>query len=76
MLKITDKIKIKNIEYMCFQILFLDNLVVYRLHEILGKNELFIREKDNSYEEINDKNTLNEIYNLISVKNTDVIISS
>lgn len=74
-MKVSDKMKIENKEYMCTQILFLEKLVVYRIHEIYGNSEMFIQEKDNNFQKITDNEILNEIYELIKVKNTDVIIT-
>ena len=74
-MKVSDKMKIEDKEYMCTQILFLEKLVVYRVHEIYGNSEMFIQENDNNFQKITDKKILKEIYELIKVKNTDVIIS-
>ena len=74
-LKVADKIKIENKEFMCTQILLLEHVVVYRMHEVLGDKSLFMLKKDNVFEEVQDKRILEEIYHLIHIKNTDVIIN-
>lgn len=74
-LKVADKIMIENKEFMCTQILLLEQVVVYRMHEVLGDKSLFMLEKDNGFEEVQDKRILEEIYHLLHIKNTDVIIN-
>lgn len=74
-MNLTDKIKIKDIEYMCTQILFLENIPIYRIHEIFGDTQLFVMEKDNNVQQIKDKKILKEIQELIKVKNTDIIVN-
>lgn len=71
-LKVADKIKIENKEFMCTQILLLENVVVYRMHEVLGDKSLFMLEKNDGYEEVQDKRILEEIYHLLHIKDTDV----
>lgn len=73
-MKIADEIEIDSNEYMCTQILFLDELTIYRVHSILGNKELFITEKYNNFQEIKDKNILKRIHELTEIKNTDMII--
>lgn len=73
-MKILDKIKIKDTDYMCTQILFLKHITVYRIHEIFGDGKMFITEKDGNFQEITDENILKEIYKMIEVKDTDMII--
>lgn len=72
-MKISDKIGIKDEKYMCTQIILLKNLTVYRIHKILGNEEKFMIEKNNTYEQIIDEKILKEIYELLKVKNTDII---
>lgn len=74
-MKIADKIKIKDKEYMCIQIFILKKMRLYRVHNILESEELFIMEKDNNYEVITDKKVLNEIHKFLEIKNTDIIIN-
>jgi len=74
-MEIADKIEIKNKDYMCTQIIFLKRLKVYRVHSILGEEEMFMMEKDSSYCEITDKKILKEIDELLRVKNTDIIFN-
>lgn len=73
-MKITDKVKLNNKEYMCTQIIYVDNLIVYRIHEIFGNEELFIEKIDNKLQKITDKTILEEIYKLLQIKNTDIIV--
>lgn len=74
-MKIADKIKIKDKEYMCIQIFIFKKMRLYRVHNILESEELFIMEKDNNYEVITDKKGLNEIHKFLEIKNTDIIIN-
>lgn len=74
-MKIADKIKIKDKEYMCIQIFIFKKMRLYRVHNILESEELFIMEKDNNYEVITDKKVLNEIHKFLEIKNTDIIIN-
>ncbi len=74
-MKITDKIRIKDKEYMCTQIVLLKEITVYRVHNILGSEELFIIEEDNDYKVITEEKVLKEIEELLEVKNTDIIIN-
>ena len=66
-MKVSDKMKIEDKEYMCTQILFLEKLVVYRVHEIYGNSEMFIQENDNNFQKITDKKILKEIYELMFI---------
>lgn len=74
MMKITDKVRIKDKEYMCTQIFLLKEMRVYRVHNTLESKELFIIKKDDDYEVITDEKVLNEINNFLQVKSTDNII--
>lgn len=73
-MKILDKIEIENQKYICTQIIFLKELTVYRVHEQGGNQAKFVMKKDNNYEEVTQKNILEELYQLLKVKNTDIII--
>lgn len=73
-MKIADKIKIMDKEYMCIQVIFLENIEVYRMHEVIGNNEIFVMKKDKEYKEVSDKKVLQEIKNLLKVKEIDLII--
>lgn len=73
-MKITEKIKIKDQEYICTQIFILNEMRLYRVHNILKSEELFLIKKADNYEVITDENYLNEIYKFLEVKNTDQII--
>lgn len=74
-MRILDKVKVKNEEYVCTQVLFLEKLTVYRVHKILDDTEIFVEEKDNNFKKITDKDVLEEIYELTKVKDTDIIIN-
>ena len=47
---------------------------LYRVHNVLESEELFLIEKENDYEVITDEKFLNEIYRFLEVKDTDQII--
>lgn len=74
-MKIADKIKIKDKEYMCMQIFLFKEMRLYRVHNILESKELFITKKDNNYEVITNEKVLNEIHKFLEIKNTDIIIN-
>ena len=74
-MKILDKIEIENQKYICTQIIFLKELTVYRVHEENSNESKFVIKKELDYEEITQKSILEELYELLKVKNTDVIIS-
>lgn len=73
-MKILDKIEIKNKKYICTQIIFLKELTVYKVHEESGNEAMFVMKKEDDYEEVTQKNILEELYQLLKVKNTDIII--
>lgn len=73
-MKVAEKIKIDEKEYMCTQIFFFKDMKLYRVHNVLESEELFLIKKDNDYEAVTDEKILNEIYKFLEVKNTDQII--
>lgn len=73
-MKIADKIKINDKKYMCIQVIFLENIEVYRIHEVIGNNEIFVMKADKEYKEVSDKKVLQEIKELLEVNGTDVVI--
>lgn len=73
-MRVTEKIKINGKEYMCTQIFIFKDMRLYRVHNVLESEELFLIEKENDYEVITDEKFLNEIYRFLEVKDTDQII--
>lgn len=73
-MRVADKIKINGKEYMCTQIFIFKDMRLYRVHNVLESEELFLIEKENDYEVITDEKFLNEIYRFLEVKDTDQII--
>ena len=71
-MRVAEKIKINGKEYMCTQIF--KDMRLYRVHNVLESEELFLIEKENDYEVITDEKFLNEIYRFLEVKDTDQII--
>lgn len=47
---------------------------LYRIHNVLESEELFLIKRYNDYEVITDEKFLNEIYKFLEVKNTYQII--
>lgn len=74
-MKIADKIKIKDNEYICTQIILLKDMRIYRVHSLLDSEKLFIMKKDNNYQVITNEKILKEIYELLEIKNTDVVVN-
>jgi len=74
-MRILDKIKIKNKEYICIQIILLKGKKIFRIHESFGEEEAFIVKKDDNYTVITEEKVLKEIYKFLEVKNTDIIIN-
>ena len=75
-MRVAEKIKIKGKEYMCTQIFIFKDMRLYRMHNVLESEELFLIKKDNDYEIITDKKILNEIYEFVEVKDTDIIFKN
>lgn len=73
-MRVAEKIKINGKEYMCTQIFIFKDMRLYRVHDVLESEELFLIEKENDYEVITDEKFLNEIYRFLEVKDTDQII--
>ena len=73
-MRVAEKIKINGKEYMCTQIFIFKDMRLYRVHNVLESEELFLIEKENDYEVITDEKFLNEIYRFLEVKDTDRII--
>ena len=73
-MRVAEKIKINGKEYMCTQIFIFKDMRLYRVHNVLDSEELFLIEKENDYEVITDEKFLNEIYRFLEVKDTDQII--
>ena len=73
-MRILEKIKIGGKEYMCTQIFIFKDMRLYRVHNVLESEEIFLIEKENDYEVITDEKFLNEIYKFLEVKDTDHII--
>ena len=73
-MRVAEKIKINGKEYMCIQIFIFKDMRLYRVHNVLESEELFLIEKENDYEVITDEKFLNEIYRFLEVKDTDQII--
>ena len=73
-MRVAEKIKINCKEYMCTQIFIFKDMRLYRVHNVLESEELFLIEKENDYEVITDEKFLNEIYRFLEVKDTDQII--
>lgn len=73
-MKVADNIKIMGKEYMCTQIFIFKDMRLYRVHNVLESEELFLIKKDNDYEVITDEEFLNEIYKFLEVKNTEFFI--
>ena len=73
-MRVAEKIKINVKEYMCTQIFIFKDMRLYRVHNVLESEELFLIEKENDYEVITDEKFLNEIYRFLEVKDTDQII--
>lgn len=67
-MKILDKIQMKDKEYMCTQIILFNKLKVYRVHELIGDEELFLIEEGKNYQVITEEKTLKEIYEFVEVK--------
>lgn len=73
-MRVAEKIKINGKEYMCTQIFIFKDMRLYRVHNVLESEELFLIEKENDYEVITDEKFLNEIYRFLEVKDADQII--
>ena len=73
-MRVAEKIKINGKEYMCTQIFIFKDMRLYRVHNVLESEELFLIEKENDYEVITDEKFLIEIYRFLEVKDTDQII--
>ena len=73
-MRVAEKIKINGKEYLCTQIFIFKDMRLYRVHNVLESEELFLIEKENDYEVITDEKFLNEIYRFLEVKDTDQII--
>ena len=73
-MRVAEKIKINGKEYMCTQIFIFKDMRLYRVHNVLESEDLFLIEKENDYEVITDEKFLNEIYRFLEVKDTDQII--
>ena len=73
-MRVAEKIKINGKEYMCTQIFIFKDMRLYRVHNVLESEELFLIEKENDYDVITDEKFLNEIYRFLEVKDTDQII--
>ena len=73
-MRVAEKIKINGKEYMCTQIFIFKDMRLYRVHNVLESEELFLIEKENDYEVITDEKFFNEIYRFLEVKDTDQII--
>lgn len=74
-MNILDKIKIDDTEYICVQTLVINGEMVYKLCNSDGNDQKFVKEKQNSYETIQDEETLKKINNLTQPK-TDLIITN
>ena len=61
-MRVAEKIKINGKEYMCTQIFIFKDMRLYRVHNVLESEELFLIEKENDYEVITDEKFLNQIY--------------
>lgn len=70
-MKVADKIKIDDKEYMCTQIFLLEGMKTYRVQNVLEGEELFLND---NYEVITDESILNEIYKIFKVEDGDIII--
>lgn len=75
-MKVADKIKIMGKEYMCTQIFIFKDMRLYRVHNILESEELFLMKNAENYEVITDEKFLNEIYKFLEVNDTDIIIKN
>ena len=73
-MRVAEKIKINGKEYMCTQIFIFKDMRLYKVHNVLESEEIFLIEKENDYEVITDEKFLNEIYKFLEVKDTDQII--
>lgn len=69
-MKILDKIKIDNIEYVCVQILFIEGREIYKVYNLETNEYKFI---EKTYEIVKDDKTLKQIYVLTRPK-TDINI--
>ena len=67
-MRVAEKIKINGKEYMCTQIFIFKDMRLYRVHNVLESEELFLIEKENDYEVITDEKFLNEIGKQITCK--------
>mgnify|MGYP004663431523 FL=1 len=70
-MKVADKIKIDDKEYMCTQIFLLEGMKTYRVQNVLEGEELFLND---NYEVITDESILNEIYKIFKVEDGDILI--
>lgn len=70
-MKVADKIKIDDKEYMCTQIFLLEGMKTYRVQNVLEGEELFLND---NYEVITDESILNKIYKIFKVEDGDILI--
>lgn len=70
-MKVADKVKIDDKEYMCTQIFLLEGMKTYRVQNVLEGEELFLND---NYEVITDESILNEIYKIFKVEDGDILI--
>ena len=71
-MKVADKIKIDDKEYMCTQIFLLEGMKTYRVQNVLEGEELFLND---NYEVITDESILNEIYKIFKVEDEIYLLS-
>lgn len=72
-MKILDKIKSFDKEYVCTQILYIDNRKIYKMYNLETNESKFMEEK--TYEAITDEIILNKINKLTRPK-IDIIVKA
>lgn len=74
-MKILDEIQLNNKKYTCTQILYLKNVMVYRMTENDSNKDIWVSGEEGKYNPIEDDKILKQIEDLIEIENTDIIIN-
>lgn len=72
-MKMFDKIKKNDIEYICLNTLYIEDKIIHEIYEKNTSNSIYIEEKDGEYIEIIDEKVLQKIKEFTTPK-TDIVI--
>lgn len=72
-MKILDKIDIENKEYICIQMLYIENRMVYKAYSEQEDKKVWIEQNSSKYKIITDRKILDKIENM-TIPKTDIII--